>query len=101
MEEYLAESASEKAPQSLSPETLAKARATLAWALVRWRRLPLMGTSGELLEAGLQNTYRRARCGHAAFLRELSDVNAHEWRKAVEGVWLTRGICSARYDRQS
>jgi len=97
MEEYLAESASEKAPQSLSPETLAKARATLAWALVRWRRLPLKGHEWKLLEAGLQNTYRRARCGHAAFLRELSDVNAHEWRKAVKALgYAVHLLCSIR-----
>ena len=86
VDEHLAASASKGVPRSLSPRMLARARSALGWALLRWRGFRLKGHGWKLLEKGLRDTYRSARRGHAAFVRELDGVTAHEWRKAVKAL---------------
>jgi CHAD domain-containing protein len=86
IEEHLAKSAQHEAPQTLSDETLARARTMLAWALSRWQKLRLKGHEWNLLEAGLHDTYLSTTRGYDAFRRDLNDATAHEWRKAVKAL---------------
>ena len=71
-----------------------QAHSRLAEAKGRFARLRLAGRGFDLVGAGLERSYRRARRAYNAAYDELTDEAFHEWRKSTQQHWRHMALLS-------
>lgn len=70
-----------------APLTMQQAHARLAEAKKRLSNLEIAGSGFDVVGAGLERSYRRARRAFAAAYEQPSDELFHEWRKGAQAHW--------------
>lgn len=70
-----------------APLTMQQAHARLADAKKRISQLEIAGSGFDVVAAGLERSYRRARRAFAAAYERPSDEAFHEWRKGAQAHW--------------